>query len=156
MIVVYAQATDRQGIDASIDGIAVDAADPRFVGARQKSKAVNLKQAAAESRGVVIHIGHGIVRVQIDPTETSGGSRVVAVLPSAQLLNHRDDLAEKLTETAAAIDHPVELSQAEAAITLATRVVEAAERRKTLLLGLSLALVAASLTALAVLLSRSR
>lgn len=156
MIVVYAQATDREGIDAAIDSETVDAEDARFVHVRQKSKALNLKPVAAEANGIVVHIGLGVVRVQVDSSAADDGSRVVVVLPSVSLLERRDLLAMSVLQTAAAIGRYVEPPRVDAALSLATQVIQAAQRKRVLSLGLSLAIIAVGVAAFAILLTRSR
>lgn len=141
MIVVYVQARERQGIDAAIDGVAVDADDARFVSVRHASMQVNLKRAAGLARGVVIHRGGGIVRLQIDESSTEDVSRVIVVLPSRSPWGDREGLQRAILETADAIDAHLEPSDLDSALALAARVVERAEKRKLATVLLSLGLV---------------
>lgn len=145
MIAVYAQATERQGIDAAIDGSVIDANEAAFVDVRRMSRALNLKPEAGRAGGVGVHLGLGIVRLQIDASTLEDRSRVIVVLPSPLVNGGGHRLVESVVQTAEAIDRYLEPSDVEAALSLATHLIQVEKSQRLIAMGASLCLLAVGL-----------
>lgn len=145
MIVVYAQAAEQQGVDAAIDGSAVDVGNPLFNAVREKSKTLNMKPAAGKANRILVHLGLGLVRLQIDASDTEDLSRVVVVIPAQALEGDRDQLSGAIRQTAGAIDRHIEPSDLEAGLIIAARAAQASANQRMLAIGASFAFAALGL-----------
>ena len=72
IVAAYAQASDRQGVDAAMNGAIVDSANERFVALRRKAMALNLEATFTRVDEVEVRLGKGIVRFQFDGDDFEG------------------------------------------------------------------------------------
>lgn len=84
MVIAYAQSDHRQGLDAAVDGRAVDATDPFFAAVRARAIALNLTTRSIAADAVEVRYGGGVVRLEIlgddDPDGTRSPIAVVAAV----------------------------------------------------------------------------
>lgn len=120
MIAAYAQARDRSGIEAAINGSIVDSAQAAFAEFRHKSMNLNLRRSVGRVGGVLVHCGYGMVRLQIDLSEKDERSRLVIAAPIEELRAERSSIVQSVLDSARAIDRDVEAVDVEAGLALAT------------------------------------
>jgi len=105
MIVTYAQATERQGVDAAMSGKAVASDDARFLALREKAVALNLASRAHRQGDVEVRYGKGIVRMEMPGGQqgTETASPIVVVADGAELRGDGRDFLRTVTDSLAAM-----------------------------------------------------
>jgi len=123
MIVAYAQAFDRQGLDAALDGRAVAIKDAAFIVARDKSTALNLRGKVHRVGNVEVRCGRGIVRLELPGAEDDAESRspIVVAIGDSELQAGASALAGRVVETISAIGRLCDRAAIEAAIAAADK-----------------------------------
>lgn len=152
MIVAYAQASDRQGLDAAVDGRAVALENEAFVLARDKSASLNLRGKPQLVGSVEVRCGHGIVRLELPGSEDDAESRspIVVAIGDDELHGNTTALAGRVVETISAIDRLCNQAAIEAALGAADVLLRS--RRMWVKIGAvaAIALAAAGLVAILV------
>lgn len=105
MIVAYAQAEDRDGVDAALNGKSVAATEPDFTRLREKSSELNIAAVPHRIGDVAVRYGKGIVRLEFSGADD--GSRalspVVLVADISEVLRDRKAVVSRAVESVAAI-----------------------------------------------------
>lgn len=152
MIAAYAQASDRQGLDAAIDGSSVTLDNAAFVATRDKSASLNIRRKPQHVTGVQIRSGRGIIRLELPGSEDDAESRspIVIAIGHDELRTDTDALVVRVVETISAIDRRCDQAAIAAAIKAATETLRA--RRTWARIGtvVAIALTAAGIVAIAV------
>lgn len=80
MIATYAQASDRQGLISSIDGVAVESTNSEFMTMRAKGREV-ADTKAVQIGGIELRYSRGVARLVFDDTDDDqDGSPITAVV----------------------------------------------------------------------------
>lgn len=150
MIVAYAQASDRQGLDAAVDGRAVALEDAAFVSTRDKSAALNLRGKPQLVGGVEVRFGHGIVRLELPGSEDGAEPRspIVVAIGDNELHAAASDLSGRVVGTISAIGRFCDQAAIEMAIGAAERALRTRRTWATLRVIAAIAIAAAGIAAI--------
>ncbi|GAA1941547.1 hypothetical protein GCM10009775_36670 [Microbacterium aoyamense] len=131
MIAVYAQSSQRQGLDASINGSAVTIENPEFASLRDKSAAVRLRAKRVRSGDVEVQFGQGLLRLEFAGAELDGSIRspIVAVVDERELMSPIAAVAQLVVEGVEAVDRRCDVSALNAALAVGRELARA--RKKT-------------------------
>ncbi len=150
MIAAYAQASDREGLDAALDGRAVALDYAAFVSARDKSAALNLRGKPHRVGNVEILYGRGIVRLELPGVEDDADSRspIVVAIRDSELHADASALASRVTETISAIGRHCDQAAIELAIGAAHKKLRSRRTWVTIGVVTAMALVAFGIAAI--------
>jgi|GEM_PF-2961874 len=150
MIAVYAQASERQGLDAALNGHPVSASDAAFLEIREKAVAVNLTQAAQEFDGGEVKVGRGVIRVELLMAVDGEApvSSVVVVVESADLLRNQTLVAPLVTQSIAAIGRVARAEALNAGLALGEQLMRGSRTKRRVITAV--ALVALAVTAVVI------
>lgn len=155
MIAAYAQASDRQGLDAALDGRAVALEDAALVSTRDKSAALNLRGKPHRVGNVEIRCGRGIVRLELPGAEDDADSRspIVVAIGDSELQADASALAGRVMETISAIGRLCDQAAIELAIRAADKTLRA--RRAWVRIGVIAAIALAAIGIAAIWVART-
>lgn len=122
MIVAYAQASDRQGVDAALDGVVVRVDEPRFAEMRKKAVALNLGKPSVRIRDVEVRYGHGIVRLELSGTDDPDSElSPIVVVAHVDLVRGHSETARRAVESVAALARACDVAALDAGFALGAR-----------------------------------
>lgn len=147
MIVAYAQAAARQGIDAALNGVLVAANEPTFALLREKAVTLNLEGTPDTSGLAEVSCGRGVVRLELLGAEDGAAnlSPIVVVAEVADLLQHRAEALQLALQSVARIGREVDAAAVANGFEAGERLYHSARTRRRVAAVVALALIAATI-----------
>ena len=143
MIIAYAQAADRQGIDAAANGLAVAPDEPIFAALRERAITLNFTTTPHQVGEVEVRYGRGLVRLELKGTD--GGqfrsSPIVVVVDAADLGDGGVTAARLAIETVSAIGRQCDVGIIEAGFVLGERQHRSIRTKRRVVSAVSMALI---------------
>jgi hypothetical protein len=132
VIVAYAQASDRQGLDAAVDGESVDANEPRFAKIREKAVALNLGKPPVHVGAVEVRHGKGVVRLELSGTDDSDGklSPIVVVADAVDLARGPRETATRAVASVSALGRACDVAALEAGFGAGDRAIRSSRAKR--------------------------
>lgn len=150
MIAVYAQATDRQGVDVALDGLRVESDDQRFADLWEKSSALYLRRSPIDLGGVSIHCGLGVARLQFEPSDADLDDSPIVIVGSARIIREGgESVAVAAMNSVSAIGREVDVKDLTIALRVAARTLRTIRARQVITIGLGASAVAITATLIA-------
>lgn len=143
MIVAYAQAADRQGLDAAVDGEAVRADEPRFAGIREKAVALNLAKSPVHVGDAEVRFGNGIVRVELAGTDDPQGnlSPIVVVADAVDLSRGHPETMARAVASVDALGRACDLTALEAGFAAGERAYRSSRAKRRIAIAAAVTLL---------------
>lgn len=145
MIAVYAQADDRQGVDAVLDGRRVHVEEPRFAALRSRAIRLNLRVPSLHFTGGRMWIGGRLFRLEFDGYREGDlvDSPIVVVFDRLRWAEGQssETLAEDVLTSVAALGRSLDRETIGVALELATEFDRARQSRKNVLVGLGVVVI---------------
>lgn len=137
-VAAYAQSSDRQGVDAALDGVIVDSESEPFAALRRRAIALNLEARFTRIDDVEVRYGKGIVRLQLDGDDLDGqaGSPIVVVISESEIDQDRDFMIRLASESVAVIGRQASRESLDQGLSEAARLRDAHRQRQ--LIGIAL------------------
>ena len=151
MIATYAQASDRQGLEAAIDGVAIESIHAGFTAIRAKGQAV-ATATPVKVGGIDLRYARGIARLVFDDTDDDrDGSPITAVVEMDRTNFDLDTAAATLVAGVHTIRRDVELEAVRAALQIAAGIHESFVTRRRMVIAGGIIVVAGVVIVAAVL-----
>ena len=143
-VAAYAQSSDRQGVDAALDGVVVDSESEPFAALRKRAIALNLEVRPTRVDDVEVRYGKGIVRLQFDGDDLEGhaASPIVVVILESAIDQDRDLTIRSASESVVAIGRQASRESLNQGLSEAVRIRDAHRQRQ--LIGIALIVGAAA------------
>lgn len=140
----YAQASNRQGVDAAIDGTAVDSHSEPFFTLRGQAIKLNLEATASRVDGVEVRRGRGLLRLQFDGNESEGvpDSPIVILVRELALDGDREAAVQAASASVAAIGRNIGPDVIHRGLSEASRVRTVSRRRRRINVALAVGVAA--------------
>lgn len=122
MIVAYAQARGRQGLEAAVDGLAVEDVSPEFIEFRERGRAVAGSKHVYVGN-IEVRYSRGLTRLVFDDTALNqDGSPITVVIDVNAAQNDFDETVSTAAKTVSAIHRSADKESLRAAIKIAIEI----------------------------------
>jgi hypothetical protein len=147
VIAAYAQADDRQGVAAALDGRLVLSDNAEFAKIRRESVALNLSTAPTQVGDVEVRYGSGLVRLEFMGADDVSKmlSPVVVVADVAGVVRDRGDSVRRAIASVQAIGRAGDPQDIDAGFAAAEGLHRARHMRRGVLIALAVAVIAVSI-----------
>lgn len=134
MVVAYAQASERQGLVAAVDGRFVPADDPRFVGIRDRAVALNLAKSPRTAGHVEVRQGKGVVRLELPGSDDPEGKKspIVVVAELSDVARDSAGAVRRASESVRALNRECAVEDLEAGFEAAATAYRSTRTRRRL------------------------
>lgn len=151
MIVVYAQAADRQGLDSALNGMAVEDVNPEFIELRERGRSVALANPVQVGE-VELRYSRGLARLVFDDAEQDqDGSPITVVIDMNAAQSDPKQAVTAAVDGVRAIRRKADSEVIRAAFKVATEIHASALTRQRIVVAGCIAVVAGIVIATAVL-----
>ena len=147
MIVAYAQAADRQGLNAAVYGRLVAPDEASFAELREKAVSLNFATTPSRVGDVEVRYGKGLMRLEFKGTDTGSAtsSPIIVVTDAAEVLHNRENAVRRVMESVAAIGRQCDAQVIEAGFAVGERLQRSIRTKRRVATAVSTALITVAL-----------
>jgi hypothetical protein len=154
VIIAYAQATDRQGLDAAVNGEAVDQDHDGFTDLRERAKELNNQANSIRISGVELNYARGVARLVLDGSDDEhGGSPITVVAKFDAVVKNPDEATRVAAASVRAIGRECDESAIRDALAMAVQLHDSYLTKRSILVAGGIAVVAGIVVTAAVIAS---